>query len=108
MVPLAGPQAGGTLVTLFGHNLAIGNQNITVCFTNIKAKLRQCEAASTVKANVQEDYIVTTSPPSQGVTELTGVEVVLDGITQRELKSTFRYLPDPIIDAIHPSKSIIR
>ena len=107
MVPSAGPQAGGTLVTMFGHNLAIGNKNVTVCFKTDITSI-PCEAASVIKANVLEDSIVTKSPPSNGASELRGIEVGFDGNTRREIETVFKYLPDPIVDAIHPSKSIVR
>ena len=107
MVPASGPQAGGTLITLFGQNLGIGNKNATVCFITDN-NLRHCETALTVKTSTPEDHIVATSSPSQGATEITGIEVSFDGNTRREIKSTFEYLPNPIIDTIHPTKSIIR
>ena len=107
MTPSSGPQAGGTLVTMFGHNLTIGNQNITVCFkTNTES--RPFVIASVVKERVLEDQIVAATPPSHGASELTGVEIVIDGSTHREMVAEFKYLPDPIIDTIHPSKSIVR
>ncbi|XP_060592201.1 plexin-2-like [Ruditapes philippinarum] len=102
--PNFGPKAGGTKITIYGENLAIGNKNISLFLGN-----HRCEEITEVtedRSDTENDTFVCVSkcsmsaPCSSNITEL---HLSIDGnYVDTNKKILFSFVDDPVVVQISP------
>ncbi|XP_060592206.1 plexin-A3-like [Ruditapes philippinarum] len=104
MYPNFGPKTGGTKITIYGENLAIGNKNISLRLSD-----HRCEEIAEItekRSDAENDTFVCVSkcsmsaPCSSNITEL---HLSIDGnYVDINKKLWFSFVDDPVVGRVSP------
>ncbi|XP_052781261.1 plexin-B-like isoform X2 [Mya arenaria] len=114
MEPTSGPKAGGTMITLRGENLGVGNRIISSVVFDNGAKCEHPEVYPHIPTNVPTESV---KPPfaivckTPEVPSTTSVKLLHISVPKNEpidvVELKFTFLENPVIEMIYPEKGFL-